>query len=171
MFQISRRVDYAIRIMIELGLQTIELPIAARRLSKKTGVPKAFLHKIAADLVKADLIQTHAGPAGGISLQHSLEQINLLQVVEAVDGPVCLNVCLLRPEECNRDRFCSAHDFWGDLQNKIVQQLTETTLEHLITRAKKLRQLTTREREQIPYLYARENIRLVTPPPNGENVE
>lgn len=156
MFQISRRVDYAVRIMIELGLQPADSFLSARRLSARTAVPKAFLHKITADLVRADLVYTQTGPSGGLALQKDVDDVDLLQIVEAIDGPVCLNVCLVRPHECNRDRFCPAHEVWGRLQMTIVAELRQSTLAALVNEAK---QLKTRPRTSLvdfPYLYAAE---------------
>ncbi len=139
MFQISRRADYATRIMLELGLLGERERISSRHISRKTGVPKAFLHKITADLVKANLVATYAGPAGGLMLRRPLDQINLLQVLEAVEGPICLNICLLDPDECSRQAVCPAHDFWGELQINIAKQLQEMTLEKLVEEAHELK--------------------------------
>ena len=139
MFQISRRADYAVRIMIELGLLQERERISSRQISRKTSVPKAFLHKITADLVKANLVATYAGPAGGLMLRRPLDQVNLLHILEAVEGPVCLNICLLDPDECNRQAVCPAHDFWGDLQLNIAQQLKEMTLQKLVDEAHELK--------------------------------
>lgn len=138
MFQISRRVDYAVRIMIELGMQPEGAFLSARRVSSRTAVPKAFLHKITADLARAGLIQTQPGPSGGLSLQKPSSDINLLDVVEAIDGPVCLNICLIRPQECNRDRFCPGHEVWGRLQIMVVAELQNSVLADLVQEAKRL---------------------------------
>jgi Rrf2 family protein len=156
MFQISRRADYAIRIMIELGLQA-EQCVPSREISRRTNVSKAFLHKITADLVKANLIRTQAGPKGGLRLNHPLTQINLQQILEAVEGPICLNICLLHPRECERDAICPAHDFWGRLQTSIVAQLQAATLAELIKEARELKSQP-RQRDHIPYLINRNNI-------------
>ncbi len=151
MFQISRRADYAVRIMIELGLQGEGTAVPARQIARRTGVPKAFLHKIAADLVKADLVRTFAGPGGGVALARPLPTVNMLQILEATDGPVCLNSCLLRPQECPFDQICSAHTTWGRLQNIIVQELQAATLQHLVEEAQVYRQTPNRNPD-VPYL-------------------
>lgn len=154
MFQISRRADYAMRIMIELGLLGDRERISSRQISRKTGVPKAFLHKITADLVKADLVVTYAGPAGGLMLRRPLAQINMLHILEAVEGPMCLNICLLDPNECNRQAVCPAHDFWDVLQMQIAMQLQEMTLQKLVEEARVLK----KHPRPRPDLIAHENI-------------
>ena len=153
MFQISRRVDYAVRIMIELGMQSGDAFLAARRVSSRTGVPKAFLHKITADLVGADLICTQTGPTGGLELLKETRHINLLHIVEAIEGPICLNVCLIRPHECSRDYFCPTHEVWGELQLMVIAKLRDTTLVSLVDEAKRLRQQPRAKLVNFPYLH------------------
>ena len=125
MFQVSRRADYAVRIMVDLGLRLRLMEeglseeglseegqrAAAQEVAQSTAVPKAFLHKISADLVKADLLRTVSGPSGGLELARPTPDISMRQILEAIEGPLCLNSCLLRPQECSRDRLCPAHSF------------------------------------------------------------
>jgi Rrf2 family protein len=71
---------------------------------------------------------------GGVSLARSPEQISLLQVVEAVDGPIILNHCLLRPGACERDVHCAAHDVWSEIQYRLVTELGSVTMKDLAER-------------------------------------
>ncbi len=151
MFQISRRADYAVRIVLELGLAPAGQLLNARFIARQTAVPQPFLHKITADLIEAGLVRSQVGPGGGLALARPAEQINMRHILEAVEGPVCLNTCLLRPGECPRDRHCPAHGFWGHLQQMIVQQLNESTLDRLLDQARALQK---RPSRQSPvYLY------------------
>lgn len=153
MFQISRRVDYAVRIMIELGMQPSGTFMSARRVSARTAVPKAFLHKITADLVRTNLIVTQTGPTGGLALRQPCDEITLLAIIEAIDGPICLNICLLRPEECNRDRICPGHDVWGRLQTMLINELQNTRLANLVEEAFRLKKAPRVGNADIPYVY------------------
>ncbi len=170
MFQISRRVDYAVRMMIELGLYRDGF-MSAQRMSIRTDVPKSFLHKIAVDLTKANLVRTQAGPGGGLALRKPVDQINMLHIVEAVDGPICLNVCLIRPQECKRDRFCPGHDFWGRLQLSLMQQLREASLAQLVEEAEALMKNPRSKdmRNGIPYLIGRGTITVTETPVLAED--
>lgn len=154
MFQVSRRADYAIRIAVELGLQADGTCLPSRRISRRTGVPKAFLHKITADLVKANIVKTFAGPSGGVALAQPPDDITLLHLVEAIEGPVCLNVCLLRPQECPRDIICSAHTVWGRLQALVTAELRAVTLADLVAEARILQQAPQKQRLDVTYLFA-----------------
>ena len=151
MFQITRRADYAVRIMVELGNRESDQPLPARTVAQRTGVPQPFLHKIVTALVKEGLVSSFPGPNGGLKLNRPTDQINLRQILEAVEGPLCVNVCLLRPGECPRDITCPVHGFWGRLQTSIMQQLQDATLDKLIAEAQLLRQ--SPSRPDIPYVY------------------
>lgn len=140
MFQVTRRVDYAMRIMIELGQLEPGDCLSARELSRKTAVTKAFLHKITSDLVKADLVRTYAGARGGVALAYPAQEISLLQIVEAVEGAFCINSCLIRPQECPRDVICPAHSVWGRLQNTLIDELRNITIGELALDAKVLKE-------------------------------
>jgi Rrf2 family protein len=155
MFQVSRRADYAMRMLIELGVQKTGTCLSAQVVSRRTAVPKAFLHKITADLVKAGLVRTIAGSQGGLSLACSAKEITVLNIVEAVEGPICLNSCLLRPHECPRDLICPGHGFWGRIQNMLVAELKATTLAQLAEEADELRQEPGRP-DYISYLFGQE---------------
>lgn len=152
MFQISRRTDYAVRIMIELGLYREGEYLSTREVSRRTAVPKSFLHKITTNLVRANLVRTSAGPKGGLKLAQPAADINLHHILEAIEGHIILNTCLIRPGECHRDHICPGHSFWGRLQIMIVEQLQAETLDKLAAEAERLKQHPLR-REDIPYLF------------------
>jgi Rrf2 family protein len=153
MLQISRRADYAVRVMLELGNQPEGALISSSDLSERTGVSKSFLHKIIADLTKAGLVRTYKGPTGGLAISRSANTINMRQIIEAVDGPICLNICLIQPAECPRDAACPGHDFWGQMQASFTQQLEEATLDALIDRGNELAQQPLHHERDIPYVY------------------
>ena len=151
MFQVSRRVDYALRIMIVLGNRARGVSMTAQEICRKTDVPKPFLHKITADLIRAGLMNSQAGPSGGLSLAKPGEAITLRQIVEAVEGPICVNVCLTRPHECPRDRACPSHGFWGRLQQSLVGQLESVSVADLVAEGRQLNKQP--RQEAIPYLF------------------
>ena len=138
MFALTRRADYAIRIMLELGDNTDGQLIPAAQVAEKADVPLAFLRKIVADLVKSGLVQTYSGPNGGLMLAQSVKSINLKHILTAIEGPICINTCMVRPRECPRDHTCPAHGFLDRLQESIIQQLQDATLEKLVAEKREL---------------------------------
>ncbi|MCA9965826.1 MAG: Rrf2 family transcriptional regulator [Anaerolineales bacterium] len=127
MFQVSRRVDYAVRLMIALSQMPEGTRQTTRILAKRTGISKPFLHKIAADLVKADLVNTYAGPTGGLELARRPEDITMRHIIEAIERPIVLDPCTVKPETC-RELAQQVHSYWETLQDAIVQQLDATPL-------------------------------------------
>jgi len=139
MFPLTRRADYAVRIMLELGDQAESgQRVPAAQVAQKANIPLAFLRKIALDLVRAGLVQTYSGPNGGLILAQPVVSINLVHILEAIEGPICLNTCLVRPKECHRDQICPVHGFLGRLQANIIQQLQEATLDKLVAEKREL---------------------------------
>jgi len=132
--QITRRADYAVRTMMDVaglgeGATALTREVASRQL-----LPAAFLAKIVRSLTQAGLLRAYRGSGGGITLSRPPEEITLLQVVEAVDGPISVKSCVLWPEECYRAGGCAVHGVWCEVQRLLVQHLSGTTVASLVER-------------------------------------
>jgi Rrf2 family protein len=130
MFRLSRRADHATRLLLELAVAEGG-QLTAEEAARRSGVPLPYFRKSLAGLVSAGLVVTHPGPGGGLTLARPAAEITMLDVIEALEGAICLNACLLRPAECPRDRICPAHSFWGRLQLLVIAELRAATLEAL----------------------------------------
>lgn len=139
MFPLTRRADYALRIMLELGDKADGTRVPAAQVAQRARVPLAFLRKIVADLIKSGLIRAYSGPSGGVILARPAAKISLVHILEAIEGPICLNDCMVRPQECPRDRICPVHGVLGRLQATIIHQLQEATLDKLVAEGRKLK--------------------------------
>ncbi|MBI4322511.1 MAG: Rrf2 family transcriptional regulator [Chloroflexi bacterium] len=129
--QISRRGDYSIRAMIDIASQPAGATALTREIAVRQEIPQAFLVKIISRLTQAGLIRAYRGAAGGVTLAHPPAQINVLQIIEAVEGPVYLNRCLIGPGECSRDVSCSMHIIWKQAQKQLVELFQGTRLSDL----------------------------------------
>jgi Rrf2 family protein len=109
--EITRRTDYAIRLMLALA-ESAGGPISVRELAERQNVPYPFARGIQRDLVAAGLAQTKRGTSGGLSLARPAVEITLLDVIEAVEGPIALNICTTDPDWCERMGSCSVHQVW-----------------------------------------------------------
>src|SRR5512139_427392 len=92
--QITRQADYAVRAVLYLAQLGAEQRAATSQIAQEQSIPPSFLAKIVSQLSVAGLLQTSRGARGGVSLARSPEQISLLEVVEAIDGPILLNECV-----------------------------------------------------------------------------
>ncbi|MDQ3004502.1 MAG: Rrf2 family transcriptional regulator, partial [Chloroflexota bacterium] len=95
-------------------------------------IPSSFLAKIIAQLSIAGLLDTLRGAHGGVKLAREAGNITLLEVVEAIDGPIQLNVCVGVQGTCPLEPNCSVRLVWCDAQNELVTKLKNTTFAQLI---------------------------------------
>ncbi|HPX62386.1 MAG TPA: Rrf2 family transcriptional regulator, partial [Deltaproteobacteria bacterium] len=94
-------------------------------------VPQTFLAKIFQQFSKIGLVRSYRGTGGGFVLGRPPENISLLEVVEAVEGPITPNRCVSAPGECDRSSFCKVHPVWVDVQARIRDILASVTLKDL----------------------------------------
>lgn len=130
--QITRQADYALRAMLFLaGLETGQRA-ATSQIAEDQEIPPSFLAKIISQLSIAGLIHTSRGARGGVSLAQKVEDISLLDVVEAIDGPITLNECTKDPNACTFGDSCPIHDVWCETRADLVEKLGAATFDKLL---------------------------------------
>lgn len=125
--QLTRAADYAVRVMIHLANQPEGAVVSKTVLAKASEAPESFLSKILQTLAHAGLIQARRGVEGGFSLLPRGAQATLLDVVESIDGPIALNVCL-NANACSREADCAAHQVWLRAQTAMLEVLREAKI-------------------------------------------
>ena len=130
--EISRRTDYGIRLILDLSGLPADGRSATQVIAQRQRVPSPFLAKIIAQLSLAGLVTTHRGAGGGVALARPASQISLLHVIEALEGPVRLNRCLIQPLACPNDGHCPVHDVLARAQADLVASLARTTFDKLV---------------------------------------
>jgi Rrf2 family protein len=128
---ITRRTDYAVRIMLEVARSGGRAP--SRRLGELAEVSYPFARSIVTDLSGAGLVDAKRGPGGGVALSRPASEISLLQIVEAMEGPVVLNVCISDPGYCHRAPECPAHGVWAEASTMLATYMSKQDLESLVT--------------------------------------
>jgi len=136
--QITRQADYALRAMLYLARREPNQreKAATSQIAEKMEIPPSFLAKIISQLSIAGLIHTSRGASGGVALARKPEDISLLDVVEAIDGPITLNECVVDPNECAFGGNCPIHRVWCEAQSNLVRKLRESTFDKLLEREK-----------------------------------
>lgn len=129
---LRQNTDYAIRVMANMANRYNKEPVSARVLSKQDDISYQFACKILQQLNKAGLVVSSMGPKGGFRLSSPPSRINLLEVIEAIQGPLSLNSCLLGEDVCSRQASCSVTDKLKELQIYIDNYLRKITLEELL---------------------------------------
>ncbi|MFN2216779.1 MAG: RrF2 family transcriptional regulator [Anaerolineales bacterium] len=150
--QITRQADYAVRAVRHLAIlekQYLEenpemksVEPARRRkdeknmaatslIAKEQDIPASFLAKIISTLLKARILETSRGARGGVSLARPPEEITLLEVVEAIDGPILLNECVDESSNCTNEEDCPLKPIWSEAQAVLVDKLRSTTFDQI----------------------------------------
>lgn len=124
--QITRQADYALRAMLFLAKADKDKRTATSQIAESEQIPPSFLAKIISQLSIAGLIYTSRGARGGVSLAHSVDEISVLDVIEAIDGPISLNECATSKDGCQFGEDCAFQPIWYDAQAELVKKLQET---------------------------------------------
>jgi len=130
--QITRQADYAVRAMVYLTQLGPESRAATSQIAQEKCIPPSFLAKIVSQLSVAGLLQTSRGARGGVALAKSPEAISLLDVVEAIDGPIQLNECVSEVSSCHFDESCPLKTVWCNAQTELVNHLSQTNFAQLV---------------------------------------
>jgi Rrf2 family protein len=125
--QITRQADYAMRAVLYLTELGAEQRAATSQIAEEKHIPPSFLAKIVSQLSVAGLLQTSRGARGGVSLARPPEDITFLEVVEAIDGPILLNDCVLDSAACTFGESCAIRPVFCDAQAELVTRLKRTT--------------------------------------------
>ena len=120
---LSRGGDYAIRAMVDLASRLGEERTITQGIADRQQIPPAFLSKVLASLTQAGLIRTHRGAAGGVGLARSPQEISLLEVVEAAQGPIILNECTDPYRTCPLEDTCAVIEAWREARKSLDELL------------------------------------------------
>jgi len=129
--ELTRKGEYAIRGIVYLATLQPGKVVLVSEIAEATDVPQTFLAKIFQSFAKQGLVNSFRGTGGGFVLGRPASQITLRQVVEAVEGPVIPNRCLIADVGCERKERCTVHPVWNRMQQQIGAILDSVTLEEL----------------------------------------
>ena len=130
--QITRQADYAVRAVLYLARLGQDERAATSLIAQEQHIPPSFLAKIISQLSIAGLLHTSRGARGGVTLARSPGEITLLEVIEAIDGPIMLNECVGETGSCSFDEDCPLKPVWCDAQNELVARLKRTNFSQMI---------------------------------------
>ena len=133
--QLTRAADYAIRVMVHLATLPAQERAFLPALAEATGAPESFLSKILQALTRARLIRSQRGQSGGFQILLRGRQASMREVIEAVEGPVHLNVCLISERSCGRSSWCPAHPVWVEAHRAMLEVLEAAVIGELAAHA------------------------------------
>lgn len=133
--QISTYSRYGLRSLVRLAIMQQERndPVSLKDIAEKEQISLKYLEAIFATLKKNKLVNSVRGKAGGYRLSKPANQINALEVLEALEGRVALVECTSNPHSCKQDvDKCIVRHLWKNLDDNLRGYLEHKTLESLI---------------------------------------
>lgn len=133
---LRRNTDYALRAMVQLATNYGNGPVSARILAAEGDISYQLVCKLMQKLRTAGLVESSMGPKGGFRLSKKPSKISLLRVIEATQGQISLNRCLLSADGCPRRRNCPVRPKLAKLQKSLRNNFDDIKLEELTKKAK-----------------------------------
>lgn len=129
--QISRKIEYGLRAMLFMASQPAGTVVSFREIARRMNVPETFLSKILKTLAKQGLAVSSRGSHGGYALGRPASEISFLEVIEAVEGPIQLNVCTESHSACSLSFGCTMSSVWRTGQEKMLEVFRAAKLDKL----------------------------------------
>lgn len=127
----SATIEYAIRALAHIATLEEGERILARDLAEVTSVPRQFLGKILHRLARADLLNSAKGRGGGFRLSRPAGDVNVHNVVEALDGIDITQRCVVGLSDCNDEQPCPMHEEWKHFKRQLMEKVFAMTLAEL----------------------------------------
>ena len=124
--KLSRKSDYALRAIRYLAPLSKGKLGSINAIAENESIPREFLAKILKDLTRSEILISYQGVKGGYALSLEPRKVSFLDVIEAVDGPIHLNLCT-EPEGCRCDQYktCELRRFWEAQEKSFKKALAQ----------------------------------------------
>lgn len=123
----TRRSDYGVRAVLCLAGTSGGL-VTAAEISQEMEIPRGFLHQVLQELQRGGLVRSTPGRRGGYALTRDPGDISVLDVLEALEGPLALGECALRGGPCRWDDVCALHEVWSAGRAAFCERLAASSL-------------------------------------------
>lgn len=125
----TQRADLAVRALVVLAGR--EGRVKGTELAGALGTTSGFVPQVMSPLVRAGWVRSDPGPSGGYRMVVPLEQLDVLAVVEAVDGPTDSGRCVVADRPCDSSQPCALHVAWGRARDELMASLRSMSLARL----------------------------------------
>ena len=146
----SRETDYAVLLLAHLARNDDLLLSSARELAQETHLPLPTTSKLLKVLARAGVLISQRGPHGGYTLARNPEQINIVEVIGAIEGPVALTECVDRPGYCWHESLCQVRENWQTINSRVIDALRQISLAEMARPTNQ--QLVSLDAEPTPHL-------------------
>jgi Rrf2 family protein len=131
--RISRKIEYGLRAMVCLASLGDEEVLSFREIARRMDVPETFLAKILKTLVSRKLVRSTRGAQGGYQLAKPAAAISFLDVIEAVEGPIVINLCSSEEhhDACRLSSACTMYGVWKLGQERMLEVYRSVSLDQI----------------------------------------
>lgn len=141
---------YAVTAMLDLAFHSQANPVTLTDIATRQTISLSYLEQLFARLRKAGMVKGVRGPGGGYTLSRNAREINIAEIIEAVDEPVDSTKCGGKAN-CHQEQPCLTHDLWMGLSEQIRGYLKEISLGQLLERDL-VTEVATRQAERIEHV-------------------
>lgn len=141
---LSKKCKYAIHALVYLAERHEQGPVQIQDISDDQHIPKKFLEAILLELRHAKILESKKGKGGGYYLIKDPSEVNLMQVMRLIDGPIALLPCVSlnyyeRCDECRNEKTCGIRDSLTHVRDETLKILGNSTLAKIVKREKSLK--------------------------------
>ena len=135
--KLSTRSRYGLRLLVDLAMKQNEGPVQLSSVARTENISEKYLGQLVIQLKTAGLIRSERGKNGGYYLARKPKEMNLREIVEKLEGDLCIVECVGNPQDCERIAFCVTRDVWKDIADLIAKKLEKISLQDLLDRIHK----------------------------------
>ena len=137
--KLSMKVDYGVRVLVDLAQRYGQGAIHSSDIAARQGIPEPYLDQLLMALRKAGFIFSKRGPQGGHALAKVPAEINLGEVITALEGSTAPD-CVQEPAGCERATICVQRDVWRAIEEATQKLLQATTISELVQQQERRRE-------------------------------
>jgi Rrf2 family protein len=138
--KLSTRGRYGVRLMFDLALHYGDGPIYLKDIAERQEISAKYLWQLINPLKTMRLVTSTRGAHGGYVLGREPERISLKEILDVLEGSLCLVDCVDNPSVCEQASSCVSRDIWGEAAKAMRKTLENTTLAEMVKRQKEKRQ-------------------------------
>ncbi|MCX7770654.1 MAG: Rrf2 family transcriptional regulator [Proteobacteria bacterium] len=135
--RITNAAEYAIRAVLKMAMEPDRV-YTATELFVDIEAPQKFLSKILQKLAQKKILSSTRGIKGGFKIKKPIDTLTLFDIIEAIDGPMALNKCLLDGFDCSREKYCPVHLIWEEAQLQLKKILTQKSIKDIVNEYRKM---------------------------------
>jgi FeS assembly SUF system regulator len=131
MLRVTKLTDYATVVLTVLAARPGEV-LSASELAEQSGLETPTVSKLLKPLAQAGLVEGLRGVHGGYRLNREAADITLIEIVEAMEGPLAMTECSQHDSQCGIAPHCGARANWRLINDVVADALRGVTLAQML---------------------------------------